>query len=228
MTKKQNKKKKSLSKDFLSRKPSKINRNQRENTIVSDLGTPELENHYDLGIEYVDSDGEIAEPGKGRKRAKNLTQTTLDYLKRHGLINDEQHNAGERLYWDCYMSGLVPRAAAAAPDGIPRGKTNKFFCGFAEGRVDCQTRYIYISSKLAKRYVVRHRTGKTLQEPEKSDITFWDVTYQICIKEIAVDALEKWTDWPRRSGKKLISLVLDELFDLYEELHRRNKRKPRR
>ena len=214
-------------KDFLKRESKKINRKLGSSPIMTDLGTPELENHFELGIEYVDSDGDIAEPGKGRKRAKNMTQTTLDYLKRHGLINDEQHNAGERLYQDCYMAGFVPRAASASPDGIPHSKTNKFFSGFAEGRIDCQNRYIYISGRLAKRYVVRHRPGKNILEPVLSNITYWDVTYKICVEGIEVTELETWTGWPRRSGKKLIGLMLDELLDLYDELHRRRGRIPR-
>lgn len=198
----------------------KINRNQADNQRVSDLGSPELENHCRLRVEYVDAEGEPAEPGRGQKRARNLTQTTLDYLKWHNLINEEQHQAGERLYWDCYFSGLVPRAAAMLPDGIPHSKTNKFFYGFAEGHVDCQKRYSYISKELSKRYVVRQRAA-TYEEPVKVGITFWDVTYQICIEGIAIDALEKWTDWPRRSGKKLIGLVLDELYGLYEGVGRK-------
>jgi hypothetical protein len=52
--------------------------------------------------------------------------------------------------------------------------------------------------------------------------------YQVCIEGIAVDALEKWTQWPRRSGKKLISLVLDDLSSIYEAMYKEQQRKRNR
>ena len=216
--KKKKKKNGSKNQNFLLHDKRTINRKQVNVARTSDLGTPELENHHELKVEYVDGDGELTDPGKGCKRVRNLTQTTLDYLKRHGFLNDEQFDAGERFYWDCYFAGFVPRAMAPTLDGIPRSKTNRFFVGFAEGRVDCDRRYRYLSKQLAKRYVVRERKTLDPNEQLKTNITFFNVAYQVCIEGIAVDALEKWTNWPRRSGKKLIGLVFDEVYDIYDEM----------
>ncbi len=46
------------------------------------------------------------------------------------------------------------------------------------------------------------------------------------LKSRMAGEIEKWTDWPRRSGKKLIGLVLDELLDLYDDIHQRKGRIP--
>lgn len=194
----------------------KINRKLKGDGFCSDLGTPELENHHAMKIEYVDAEGNYTDPQKGRKRARNITQTTLDYCKAYALISEEQHAAGERLYWDCYYGGLVSRAVALLPTGMPRSKTNKF-PDFAEGRVDSQRRYARVRDELNRRYIDR-----------QLGITYWKVAYQVCIEGIAVDALEKWTQWPRRSGKKLISLVLDELSSIYEAMYKEQQRKRNR
>ncbi len=204
--------------NFLLVEHGKINRSQKEQTHISDLGSETLEQHHVLKVEFVDSEGELTEPKKGRKRVRNVTQTTLDYLKTYLLINDVQFEAGERFYRDCYYAGLVSRATQPAWDGIPVGRGGRF-TGFAEGSVDCSNRYSYIRDMLSRRYVVRERDitkGKVAHHP----ITYWDVAFRVCIDGIPVEELEKWTDWPRRSGKKLIGLVLDELYDIYDEIYR--------
>ena len=189
-------------------------------SIHSDLGTPEMHKHCKLTIEHVDAEGNVTEAGNGRDRAKNLIQTTLDYLRRHDIISDDQYHAGDRLYWDCYTGGYVPRAVTARLDCVPHSKTNKIFYDLNYGQGDCQKRYFYISKELSKRYAVRPNLDVT-QEPGRTGINFWQVTYKICIESITIEALEQWTGWPARSGKKLVGLALDDLHDLYEKIHRR-------
>lgn len=191
----------------------RINRDQKGCPILSDLGAPELERHHALKVDYVDSEGAPTDPEKGHKRARVLTQTTLDYCKAYALINQEQFDAGEQLYWDCYYAGMVPRAIISLMDGIPRSRTNRFF-DFAAGRVDARRRYHRVQDSLRRRFVDKPR-----------GITYWHIAYQVCIEGIPIDALEKWAEWPRRSGKKLVGLVLDEVHDLYEAMHKQRKRK---
>lgn len=213
-------------KDFLAVEHKKINRSQKNQPMASDLGVPELENHHVLKVEYVDSEGEPTEPGKGMRRVRNVTQTTLDYCKTYHLINDEQYAAGGQLYKDCFYAGLIAKPVQSSWDFIPRDKCH-FFREFACGRMDCKRRYDYIQKQLSKRYVLRQRDIDQLKEPEKTPITYWDVAAQICVDEIPIDELEKWTKWPRRSGKKLLGLVLDEVYDLYEEIFSNKGRVPR-
>ncbi len=59
-------------------------------------------------------------------------------------------------------------------------------------------------------------------------ITFWEVAYQVSITGIPIDELEKWTEWPRRSGKKLIGLVLDAVYEVYDDIHSEQRRKQKR
>ncbi len=212
------KKRKSSRKDFLAVTHGKINRKLRGDGYLSDLGSPELENHHVLKIDYVDSEGKYTDPAKGRKRARNATQTTLDYCKTYALISEEQHFAGEQLYADCYYSGMVPRAIVSLMDGLPRTGSPRF-SGFAEGRIDAQRRYAHLRQELNKRYIDKPR-----------GITFFEVAYRVCIGGIPIDELEKWAEWPRRSGKKLIGLVLDAVYEVYDELHnqQRKQRKDRR
>lgn len=202
-------------KNFLEITHGKINRKLPGDGFQSDLGAPELENHHVLKVDYVDAEGKYTEPGKGRKRARNVTQTTLDYCKTYALISEDQHAAGEQLYADCYYSGLVPRAIVSMMNGMPRNSSPKFV-GFAEGRIDAQRRYAELRDKLNRRYIDKQR-----------GITFFQVAYRICIDGIPLDELEKWAEWPRRSGKKLIGLVLDAVYEIYDEIHNRQRRKRR-
>ena len=209
------KKRKHSRKHFLAVTHGKINRKLREDGYQSDLGSPQLENHHVLKIDYVDAEGKFTDPAKGRKRARNVTQTTLDYCKTYALISEEQHFAGEQLYADCYYSGMVPRAIVSLMDGLPRTGSPRFL-GFAEGRIDAQRRYAHIRLELNKRFIDKQR-----------GITFFEVAYRVCIGGIPIDELEKWAEWPRRSGKKLIGLVLDALYEVYDDLHNKQKRKRR-
>jgi hypothetical protein len=203
--------------DFLAITHKKINRKVTKNGYDSDLGSPELENHHALKIEFVDSEGNYTDPQKGRKRVRNLTQTTLDYCKAYALIGEDQHKAGEQLYADCYYGGMVPRAIVTLMDGMPRSGGGKRFSGFAEGRIDAQRRYSRIRQELMKRHIDKQR-----------GITFWEVAYQISITGIPIDELEKWTEWPRRSGKKLIGLVLDAVYEVYDDIRKEQERKRKR
>jgi len=212
---KKKKKKKPIS-NFLEVKHGKINRNQKGVPEPSDLGNPELENHHILKIEYVDAEGEVTTPDKGRKRVKNITQTTLDYCKTYYLIDEAQYHAGEQLYKDCYYSGFVPHAVVATYSGMPKSSSNWNF-SFLEGRVDAMKRYNFVQKKLRKRKIER-----------ESNITFWDIAYQICVEGIAIDDLEKWVKWPRRSGKKLLGLVLDDVFEAYEDLSKKARKEARK
>jgi hypothetical protein len=209
------KKRKSHSKNPLEITYGKINRKLRGDGFQSDLGTPELENHHVLKVDYVDAEGKYTDPAKGRKRARNVTQTTLDYCKTYALISEDQHAAGEQLYADCYYSGLVPRAIVSMMNGLPRTGSPKFV-GFAEGRIDAQRRYAEVREKLNRRYIDKER-----------GVTFFQVAYRICIDGIPIDELEKWAEWPRRSGKKLIGLVLDAVYEIYDDIHNRQRRKKR-
>ncbi len=207
------KRKPSRKKDFLAVTHGKINRKLRGDGFLSDLGSPELENHHVLKVDYVDAEGNYTDPAKGRKRARNVTQTTLDYCKTYALISEEQHIAGEQLYADCYYSGLVPRAIVSMMNGLPRTGSPKF-TGFAEGRIDAQRRYAEVREKLNRRFLDKQR-----------GITYFEVAYRVCIGGIPLDELEKWSEWPRRSGKKLIGLVLDAVYEVYDEIHNRERRK---
>lgn len=207
------KRKPSRKKDFLAVTHGKINRKLRGDGFLSDLGSPELENHHVLKVDYVDAEGNYTDPAKGRKRARNVTQTTLDYCKTYALISEEQHSAGEQLYADCYYSGLVPRAIVSMMNGLPRTGSPKFI-GFAEGRIDAQRRYGEVREKLNRRFLDKQR-----------GITYFEVAYRVCIGGIPLDELEKWSEWPRRSGKKLIGLVLDAVYEVYDEIHNRERRK---
>lgn len=208
-------KKRKQRKNFLEITHGKINRKLPGDGFQSDLGPAELENHHVLKVDYVDAEGKYTDPGKGRKRARNVTQTTLDYCKTYALISEDQHAAGEQLYADCYYSGLVPRAIVSMMNGMPRNSSPKFV-GFAEGRIDAQRRYAELRDKLNRRYIDKQR-----------GITFFQVAYRICIDGIPLDELEKWAEWPRRSGKKLIGLVLDAVYEIYDEIHNRQRRKKR-
>ncbi len=205
----------SRKKDFLAVTHGKINRKLTGDGFLSDLGSPELENHHVMKVDYVDAEGNYAEPGKGRKRARNVTQTTLDYCKAYALISEDQHTAGEQLYADCYYSGLVPRAIVSMLDGLPRSGSPKFL-GFAEGRIDAQRRYAEVRETLNRRYIDKSR-----------GITFFEVAYRVCINGIPLDELEKWTQWPRRSGKKITGLVLDAVYEIYDDIHNRERKKRR-
>ncbi len=138
---------------------------------------------------------------KSAKRARNTSQITLDHYKR--FITEEQFEAGERLYWDCYYAGRLPRAVTSLMDGTPPSSGGRF-AGIAEGHVDCVKRYDDIQEQLRSRYIDRDR-----------GITYWHVAYKVCIEGVAIDALENWSKWPRRSGKKLVSIVLEELYNQY-------------
>lgn len=191
---------------FLER--GKIDRSQLAGRPQSDLGSPELENHHALSVEYVDADGEPETPEKGHKRVRNRTQTTLDYCEYHGIITLEQYAAGEQLYRDCYWAGLVPRAMVGRFDGLPPSRNGRF--NMLEGKVESERRYRHISKTLALRMVDRRRL-----------ISYWDVCYKICVESMPLDGLEKWCGWSRRSGKHLLIMVLDELVDEYESLRKR-------
>jgi len=203
--------------DFLAITHKKINRDTAKHGYDSDLGSPELENHHVLKIEYVDTEGNYTDQKKGRKRVRNITQTTLDYCKAYALIGEDQHKAGEQLYADCYYGGMVPRAIVTLMDGQPRSGGGNRFSGFAEGRIDAQRRYGRVRKELMKRNIDKER-----------GITFWEVAYQVSITGIPIDELEKWTEWPRRSGKKLIGLVLDAVYEVYNDIHNEQRRKQKR
>lgn len=203
--------------DFLAISHKKINRDTAKHGYDSDLGSPELENHHILKIEYVDTEGNYTDHKKGRKRVRNITQTTLDYCKAYALIGEDQHKAGEQLYADCYYGGMVPRAIVTLMDGQPRSGGGNRFSGFAEGRIDAQRRYGRVRKELMKRNIDKER-----------GITFWEVAYQVSITGIPIDELEKWTEWPRRSGKKLIGLVLDAVYEVYNDIHNEQRRKQKR
>ncbi|NBX03971.1 MAG: hypothetical protein EBR02_07950 [Alphaproteobacteria bacterium] len=202
--------------DFLAITHKKINRKLPKHGFESDLGSPELENHHVLKVEFVDAEGNYADQNKGRKRVRNITQTTLDYCKAYALISEDQHKAGEQLYSDCYYGGMIPRAIATLMDGLPRTGGSGRFSGFAEGRIDAQRRYSRIRQALMKRHIDKER-----------GITFWEVAYQVSITGIPIDELEKWTEWPRRSGKKLIGLVLDAVYEVYDDIHSEQRRSAR-
>lgn len=203
--------------DFLAITHKKINRDMPKHGYDSDLGSPELENHHILKVEYVDTEGNYTDQKKGRKRVRNITQTTLDYCKAYALIGEDQHKAGEQLYADCYYGGMVPRAIVTLMDGQPRSGGGNRFSGFAEGRIDAQRRYGRVRKELMKRNIDKER-----------GITFWEVAYQVSITGIPIDELEKWTEWPRRSGKKLIGLVLDAVYEVYNDIHNEQRRKQKR
>ncbi len=186
---------------------TKIDRKPLNGKIITDLGPKELENHHVLRVEYVDGDGKVTNATKGNKRVRNLTQTALDYCLYRKLITFEQFLAGDRFYRDCYYAGYSPHATCPAYDGTPQNKGTPKRYDFYDGSVEAERRYSYIHKALSKRFVDRPR-----------GITFFEAAQKICIDGLLIAELEEWSGWPKRSGKKILSLVLDDLDTLYGEL----------
>ena len=78
----------------------------------SDMGTPELRQHHTIIKEDAD---------EHTTRAKNITQTPLDWYYAHDHITKIQWNAGDRIYRDFTHAGVYPSTVSNYINAIPSG-----------------------------------------------------------------------------------------------------------
>lgn len=84
----------------------------------SDMGTPELRQHYTIVKEDAD---------KHTQRARNITQAPLDWYLAHSHITHEQWQAGDRLFQSFTYAGLFPSTVVTYMDSGTKGTGGQSF-----------------------------------------------------------------------------------------------------
>lgn len=137
----------------------------------------------------------IATPDGERTVLVNEAESTLGWLRNRGIVNNLQHEAGERLRRDFTMAQLSARMGVdwSAPV-IQRS--------FGPKQV--------LISDMA--IAARQRFAAAMKSvgPGLSDLL-----YDVCCQLLGLENIERSKGWPKRSGKIVLQLALDRLAAHY-------------
>jgi hypothetical protein len=106
-------------------------------TRLGDLGTPELRNHHTIVIEQTENK---------QQRAKNITQTPLDWYFAHSHITQAQWKAGNRIYDDFIYSGRYHMTMSSF---TKTGRTNAPF-NYSDRQLMARKRFYNALDRLEK------------------------------------------------------------------------------
>ncbi|MGI4881343.1 MAG: DUF6456 domain-containing protein [Janthinobacterium lividum] len=128
----------------------------------------------------------------------NLAESPLGWLVRRGMVSARQFEAGERLRGDFDRARLAPRTTMSWDAGSS-GRTARG----APGAVDPSTAQLSAKGRFEAAVV---GVGRGLT----------DILWRVLCNGEGLEAAERASRWPPRTGKVVLLLALDRLADHYQ------------
>jgi len=135
--------------------------------------------------------GLMAAPGGERSVIVNDGESTLGWLKKRGIVDAVQHDAGERLRRDYTLAQIAPRMGIDWEAPVVTGSRTNRSAAISDAALAAKQRFA----------AAMKATGPGLS----------DLLFDVCCHLTGLEDAERAKGWPRRSAKVVLQIALERL-----------------